>query len=73
MSKKVLSVSVKGKEHTWSFNFDGDLKDLEEWRKDGLVIDVIENTCPLWIQQRNLHRLWFMLQDLINFKNPIIR
>ena len=65
---KLMSVTVKGKNHEWSFNFQGDPKHLEDWREDGLEIDVVENIIPEWIVDLGLTRVWCFLQDLWNFK-----
>ena len=64
--KKKLSITVRGKEKTWSFNFDGNTKYLKEWREDGLEIDEIINIIPEWIAKCGLTRPWLFLQDLIN-------
>lgn len=70
MSKKLLSVAVKGKNHLWGFNFYGDPKYIKEWREDGLDIVEIENIVPEWIADLNLVREWCFLQDIFNLKNP---
>ena len=64
---KLLSVEIKGKEKDWSFNFYGDPKYLDEWREDGLEINEICNTIPLWVHSMGLTRPWIFLQDLFNF------
>lgn len=38
---KLLSITVQGINHIWSFEFEGDDKFIEEWREDGLEIDEI--------------------------------
>lgn len=70
MAKKLMSVDVRGKDHSWSFNFYGDPKYLDEWLADGLDIKTIENIIPEWIVDMGLTRLWCFFQDLFNFKNP---
>ncbi len=70
MSKKLLSVTVKGNDKTWSFNFYEDTKYIDEWRKDGLVIDEILNVIPVWVVNMGLTRPWCFMQDIFNFKNP---
>ena len=64
---KLLSITVKGKRATYSFRFKGDPRYLDEWRKDGLDIDEIVNTIPLWAQQLGLTRPWCRVQDAWNF------
>lgn len=34
MSKQLLSITVKGSEKTWSFDFYGDPKHIDEWEAD---------------------------------------
>jgi len=67
---KLLSITVKGKNHNWSFNFYDDPKYLKEWRQDGLDIVEIENTIPLWVVDFKLTKAWCFFQDIFNFKNP---
>lgn len=70
MGKKLLSIEVKGKSHTWGFDFYGDPKYLQEWRDDGLDIVEIENVIPEWVVDIGLLKPYVFLQDLFNFKNP---
>ena len=70
MTSKLMSVTVRGKQKTWCFNFYGDPKYVEEWRADGLEIDLIENIIPMWIHDYGLTRAWCFVQDVWNFKNP---
>lgn len=69
-SKVLMSVTVCGKEKTWSFNFYGDPKYLPEWWEDGLPIGVIENTIPVWVANLGMTRVWCFMQDVFNFRNP---
>lgn len=66
--KKKLSIEVKGNCKTWSFSFYGDTKYLDEWREDGLKIDEVVNTIPVWAVKLGLTRIWFLIQDIFNFK-----
>lgn len=61
--KKLLSVVVHGKYKTWDFNFVGDDKYLEEWREDGLEIEEVCYTIPVWVVNMKLTRIWCLLQD----------
>ena len=70
MSKKLLSVAVKGKSSVWGFNFYADPKHLTTWRNDGLDIVEIENVIPEWIVDIGLVNQWCFMQDLFNLKNP---
>lgn len=70
MTSKLMSVTVQGKRSSYCFNFYGDPQYLEEWRADGLEIDLIENTIPMWVVDAGLTRAWCFVQDVWNFKNP---
>jgi hypothetical protein len=70
MSKKLLSIAVKGKTAWWGFDFYADPKHLQEWRDDGLDIVEIENTIPMWVVDFGLTKQWCFLQDVFNLKNP---
>lgn len=65
---KLLSITVQGKNHKYSFNFYGNMDDVKTWRDEGLEIDVIENTVPVWIVNMGLTKIWCKMQDVFNFK-----
>ena len=65
-----MSVQLKGKEHTWSFSFYGDPKDIEDWREDGLDVTIIENAIPEWAVNCGLTHVYAFFQDIFNFKRP---
>jgi len=65
---KLMSIEVKGNTKKWSFNFYGDPKYLDEWRKDGLEINEIVNTVPLSVANAGLSGIWMKCQDIFNFK-----
>jgi len=65
---KLMSVEVRGKEKSWSFNFYGNPKHLEEWRNDDLEINEIVNIVPGWAVDVGLMGVWMFFQDLFNFK-----
>lgn len=66
-----MSIEVHGSNDKWSFQFYGDTVHLDDWRNDGLNIDIIENVIPSWIVYFGLANVYVMLQDLFNFKNPL--
>lgn len=67
--KRKMSITVRGKGHTWSFEFDGDPKYLEEWRADGLEVDELIYSIPEWLPVP-LFRVWCFLQDCFYLRNP---
>lgn len=70
LKDKLMSITVKGNQKTWSFNFYADPKYLKEWREDGLEIDEIVNTIPEFVVNIGLTKVWVFFQDILNFKNP---
>lgn len=64
------TISVKGREKTWSFTIDVDPKYLPEWEADGLEIYELCNTIPQWVADRGYlaNRVWCFCQDFLTFK-----
>lgn len=46
--KKMMDLKLKGKTKFWTFNIAGDTKYLEEWRYDGLDIEISKQKYPLF-------------------------
>jgi hypothetical protein len=67
MPNKLLTLTVKGKHKTWIFPFYADPKYLDEWCEDGLEVNEVCNTIPLWVPAWGI-RLWCFMQDVFNFK-----
>ena len=65
--KRTISITVKGKQKTWAFSFEGDPAHLADWEADGLEVCEVLNTIPLWVQQMGLTRLWCRVQDAWNW------
>jgi hypothetical protein len=61
--KQTLSITVRGKQKTWSFNFTGDPQHLADWEADGLEVYEVLNSIPLWAQQIGLTHAWAAAQD----------
>ncbi|WP_432592160.1 hypothetical protein [Stenotrophomonas maltophilia] len=70
MADKLLSLHVKGRHKSWSFEFMGDPKYIPEWEADGLEVWEVCNVIPAWVVDLGLTRLWVFAQDVFNFKNP---
>jgi hypothetical protein len=60
---QTLSVTVKGKRHTWAFNFKGDPQYIAEWTADGLEVVEVVNSVPAWAVRLGLLRSWVRVQD----------
>jgi hypothetical protein len=73
MSKKLHTLVVKGKNHTWAFDVYASPEYVAEWRADGLTVEEISNVVPNWIVEIGLTRVWCFVQDLFHFKNPFGR
>lgn len=59
MNDKQMMIEVRGKN-----------KHLDEWRSDGLEVNVVEYAFPYAVAQLGLTRPWMFLQDIFNFRNP---
>lgn len=68
--KKLYSLEIRGKSKEWSFNIYADPKHVEDWREDGLEINEIVNSIPEWVADIGMTRLWIIIQDIFNFRNP---
>lgn len=68
MSQRLLSITVRGRERTYSFTFTGDPAHLEEWRADGLDVCEVVNIIPAWVADAGLAQPWCAVQDFLNFK-----
>lgn len=65
---KLYSITIRGKQHTWSFDCFVNPEFVDEWRADGIEIDEMVNTIPEWVADLGLSGVWCFLQDLWNFK-----
>ena len=63
MTKRVFEIGVRGKTKSYSFNFDGDPKYLDEWRAQGLDINPVLNIIPAWAVDMGLLNIWIFFQD----------
>lgn len=64
MTKYMLH--IKGYWHSWGFIIKGNDANVEEWRKDGLEVEKIENIVPEWYVDAGLSIwLWCKIQDLL--------
>ena len=70
MSKKLLSVTVKGHTSKYSFHFYGDPKYIPEWEEEGILVEELLNVVPGWAAVMGLVTPYCFMQDLWNFKNP---
>jgi len=73
MAKKLHILEVRGKSHSWIFPVYVDPQYLDDWREDGLEINVVENTVPEWVASLGLSHVWCFIQDLFHFKNPLAK
>ena len=70
MSDRRLSIHVKGHTRNYSFDFYQDPKHIPEWSSQGLDVREVLNTCPEWVAEWRIVRIWFFFQDVLQFKNP---
>lgn len=68
---KILHVLVtRGRSRTWGAMVYLTKEDADMWRLDGLDVEEVLNTVPVWVVQWGLVRVWCWVQDLLNFKAP---
>lgn len=65
--KQNFSITVRGKRATYAFTFTGDPAHLEGWRADGLEVDQVLNTVPVWAVSLGLTRPWCWAQDALQW------
>ena len=61
--KNKYSITVRGKRHEWAFLIDATLEHVEEWRRDGLIIDEILHEIPQWVVNIGFDGLWMWLNE----------
>ena len=61
--KKALQIVVQGKTAAFAFSFQGDPKHIPEWTAQGLQVDEVVNSVPVWVVRVRLTRLWIAVQD----------
>lgn len=61
--KRLMSIEVRGREHSWGFLFEGDPAHLADWRADGLEVHEVCNVIPEWAVRLGLTRPWCWAQD----------
>jgi hypothetical protein len=62
--KTTCSITVRGKDHEWSFSFKANPEHIEAWRADGLDVAVVLYRIPYWAHQMGLTRVWCRAQDV---------
>jgi len=62
--KRVFLLTVRGKQHEWCFQFDGEEQYWDDWLDDGLNVGMVENIIPEWVVFLGLERVWCKLQTL---------
>lgn len=65
--KQMMSITVKGREKTWAFNFKADKKHLADWEADGLEVYEVLNSIPEWALKMGLGQVWMKVQDAWRF------
>lgn len=61
---RVFLLTIRGKCEEWAFEINGDERYWQDWLDDGLDIDMVENSCPAWVVDVGLHKIWFFFQDI---------
>ena len=63
LNKQLYCVNVRGRTTEWSFPVWSIPEYVQQWRDDGLIVDEIVNTVPLWVVNLGLLDVWVWLQD----------
>jgi hypothetical protein len=66
--KRPYSVTVRGRYRTWAFTVNAEPEWVRDWREDGLEVDEVVNTIPVWAVELGLVRVWCWVQDRWNFR-----
>ena len=61
--KNKYSITIRGRWHEWAFPIWAEHKHVEEWRRDGLIIDEILHEIPQWAANMGLSGLWIWLHE----------
>ena len=62
--KRTMFIEVRGKQHTWSFSFEGDPTHIADWRADGLEVNEVAGTVPFAVAGTPLTKPWLAAQRL---------
>lgn len=66
--KESMSLRVRGKQHEWCFTIKGDPQFLEEWRADGLEVELVYASIPAWmVSIPLLPAVYVKLQRIVKF------
>lgn len=65
MTKKLYSITIRGRKKEWGFDVWVDPKYVPEWREDGIKIERVYNEIPQWIVKLGLVDFWCWLQDVL--------
>jgi len=66
--KRHYSLHVHGQNKHWSFDIYTEPGHVKAWREDGLEIAEVVGSCPGWVAELGLSRIWLFVQDVINFR-----
>lgn len=62
--KKVFSITVKGNNRLYAFEFVGDESSWQTWVDDGLDVCMVMNTIPMWAVRIGITKIWCFFQSL---------
>jgi hypothetical protein len=61
--KRKYMITVHGNHKTWGFPIVAPPEHAEDWRADGLEVDEICNSIPLWAAREPMLTIWILAQD----------
>ena len=66
--KQLFVITVRGKQHEWLFEFEGDPKYWDDWEEDGLDVCLVQNIIPEWVVYAGLTKIYCFLQNIFQFR-----
>lgn len=69
-AKQTALVDVRGKQHEWGLNVPMSQDQIDAMREDGIEVNILVHTVPVWAAEVGLLPLWCAVQDIWNFRNP---
>lgn len=70
MTKKLVSIEVRGRQHEWAVTWVANEDQITAMRADGFDVLEIRFSMPAWVMEQGLAPVWCFFQDLWNFRNP---
>lgn len=70
---KRVCVTMRGMSSEWGLLLDMSQMQIDAMRADGIEVNEVVNTIPMWAVETGLTTPWCFIQDVFNFRNPFSR